>query len=447
MGHKIWLAVFIFFLMCGSNLQALEICQDFLEAGNPGGWSGSLKTFDDEWTLSQSDLVDVDIWLNDAPETIITAGFYIVFDPAQVSVVSVEGYDSTTNPPGPWDVGFVSSFEVSPGHWFFSVGNFGCVTPDGNGDIILAKATFQCTSSEDTAITISTIPGFDTVVGCSGKLYDSFIAPDSITIHQVPYEFLCDDGVDNDVDGLTDCADDDCDGTIGSPTVCGLGECAGNVGTLICQDGGQVDTCNPLAGATPEDCSDGFDNDCDGLTDCDDSACAGPPCDEATVYEDAEDTTTGRWYVYDDIPAGAEIDNVFDTERQSNVIELAGSGADNGYRLTRDDGSRWYNTTQKVIEWSMKYDEYFVVYVDLETTAGHRYLTYIPDNYTNLGDGEYVQYGLGEHKRWTVACLCERSAGRPAVAQPGVAILEVNGFLIRGSGRVDDVMLLSECPR
>ncbi len=31
-------------------------------------------------------------------------------------------------------------------------------------------------------------------------------------------------------------------------------------------------------------------------------------------------------------------------------------------------------------------------------------------------------------------------------AQPGVTILEVNGFLIRGSGRVDDIRLLSVMP-
>ncbi len=46
------------------------------------------------------------------------------------------------------------------------------------------------------------------------------------------------------------------------------------------------------------------------------------------------------------LPDGAEIYNVYDDDRQSNVIELSGSGADNGYRLTKDDGSMWHNTTQ-----------------------------------------------------------------------------------------------------
>jgi hypothetical protein len=158
---------------------------DFLETGNPGGWSGSLKTFDDDWTLNQNDIVYVDIWLTDSPETTISAGFYIEFNPAQVSVVSVEGYDSTSNPPGPWDAGFTSSVEVNPGQWLLTLGNLACIAPDVDGDIILARVTFQFNVPGDTDIIIRTIPEFDTVVGCSGLLYDPLITSSTFTIHQV----------------------------------------------------------------------------------------------------------------------------------------------------------------------------------------------------------------------------------------------------------------------
>ena len=40
--------------------------------------------------------------------------------------------------------------------------------------------------------------------------------------------------------------------------------------------------------------------------------------------------------------------------------------------------------------------------------------------------------------------LCSDLQADLADAQPGVTILEVNGFLIRGSGRVDDIKLHSE---
>lgn len=82
-------------------------------------------------------------------------------------------------------------------------------------------------------------------------------------------ESSCTDGLDNDGDGLTDCADlDDCtDGAFcrAAPTtaVCGAGAC----------------TCNgvpaPLTEAT---CRDGLDNDCNGLVDCADSNCNGSNC-------------------------------------------------------------------------------------------------------------------------------------------------------------------------
>ena len=163
-----------------------------------------------------------------------------------------------------------------------------------------------------------------------------------------------------------------------------------------------------------------------------------------TVYENAEDGSTSGWEIYDDDPSGAEITNIFDEDRQSRIIHLSGSGHSNGYRLRNDDLSNWQNSSQFVIEWSMKYSEFFAVYVDVETTAGQRFITYKPVDYDGLGDGTYVYHGLGfsaidgqwhTHVRDLSADLQE--------AQPGVTILEVNGFLIRGSGSVDDIRLRS----
>lgn len=69
---------------------------------------------------------------------------------------------------------------------------------------------------------------------------------------------LCRGDVDEDEDGLVDCADPDCDGRACGPRgeLCGSGACA----------------C-PFANETH--CGDGHDDDCDGLRDCDDPDCAG----------------------------------------------------------------------------------------------------------------------------------------------------------------------------
>ena len=146
--------------------------------------------------------------------------------------------------------------------------------------------------------------------------------------------------------------------------------------------------------------------------------------------------------VYDVDPAGASVTNVFDAARRSQVIELLGTDTANGYRLRSDDGSPWSNTTHRVIEWSLAYDESFVVYVDVETTAGQRYLYYTPVDYDSLGTTRYVHHGLGSNTadgRWRT--IVRDLQADLAEAQPGATILEVNAFLVRGSGRLDDVTL------
>ena len=65
-----------------------------------------------------------------------------------------------------------------------------------------------------------------------------------------------------------------------------------------------------------------------------------------------------------------------------------------------------------------------------------------PSNQDGLGSGEYVHHGLGTAAmdgQWHT--FVSDLQADLADAQPGVTILEVNGFLIRGSGRVDDIKL------
>ena len=96
--------------------------------------------------------------------------------------------------------------------------------------------------------------------------------------YEDPAELSCDDGFDNDLDGLSDCDDPDCFGAPGlcdSETVCDDGLDNDADGDPDCFDDECAD--DPVCGPenTPERCSDGVDNDADGHTDCDDTDCMG----------------------------------------------------------------------------------------------------------------------------------------------------------------------------
>ena len=70
-----------------------------------------------------------------------------------------------------------------------------------------------------------------------------------------------------------------------------------------------------------------------------------------------------------------------------------------------------------------------------------------PAVYNNLGDGEYVGYGLGPDAmdgQWHT--FVRDLQADLEEAQPGVTILEVNRFLIRGSGMLDDIALINDVP-
>ncbi|CAA6813539.1 MAG: Parallel beta-helix repeat [uncultured Thiotrichaceae bacterium] len=161
-------------------------------------------------------------------------------------------------------------------------------------------------------------------------------------------------------------------------------------------------------------------------------------------YEDAEDSLTSRWRVYDQAPAGAVINNVFDSDKNSRVIELVGSGVSNGYMLGDLPGKQgaWNQTENFLIEWSMNFSENYLIYVVAQTEKGVRYITYMPSD-TDAGFNEpYIQYGLGttsNNGTWrTVTRHLQADLTR---YEPDNKIISVNTFLVRGTGKLDDVRM------
>jgi prepilin-type N-terminal cleavage/methylation domain-containing protein len=83
--------------------------------------------------------------------------------------------------------------------------------------------------------------------------------------------FNCNDGVDNDCDGNTDCADTDCVADASCAGVCGDSNCDAGENACNCSA-----DCGAAAISETGDtaCADGLDNDCDGQIDCNDSECS-----------------------------------------------------------------------------------------------------------------------------------------------------------------------------
>jgi hypothetical protein len=177
---KLFVTGALFLSLMGNTCYAIEFCKDVLERGNPGGPSASLKTWDEELIIGGPAKVDVDIWINDVPEKLITAGIYIEFDWSQMSVLSGEIYD-------PWDeeMSRIVPNPEGPGSYMVLVGNFGSVTPDRDGDIAIAKLRLDCEDDCNMQITVKTIPNFASVVGGDSSVtYDDIIEPNVFTIKE-----------------------------------------------------------------------------------------------------------------------------------------------------------------------------------------------------------------------------------------------------------------------
>ena len=204
------LAIFIFVLcvMSSPNSAAgydFMFHADFLESVNPGGWSYSLKTFEDEYILNVGSTVEFDIWVHDVPlyEGILSAALWIEYNPSEITIISVDVYDGVHGPPGPWDPGFtniVTDPYYTDAYAVYTAAFYPCALPDSDEDLIIAKVSLYSSAPGDTSITFKHIPGtFEpTLWGCDvGREY--WAIPHTITIHQ---ELL-----DSDADGIPDYED------------------------------------------------------------------------------------------------------------------------------------------------------------------------------------------------------------------------------------------------
>ena len=160
--------------------------------------------------------------------------------------------------------------------------------------------------------------------------------------------------------------------------------------------------------------------------------------------EDAENGNTTGWVIYDSAPAGASVTNTLDDALQSRVIELSGTGLSNGFRLGNLTGTQaWNDTEHSSISWRMKTSNNFAINVAVSTTNGVRYIRYDQrvDSITPTSS-IYVRRGLGPTSTNGLWQSFSRNLAQDLTdAEPDNTLLAINGFLVRGNMRIDDIEL------
>lgn len=139
---------------------------------------------------------------------------------------------------------------------------------------------------------------------------------------------VCNDSIDNDCDGIVDCADTDCTGSPDcAPPACTDADADTYFAEAGC--GTAVDCDDTNAAINPgaaEVCNDSMDNDCDGFVDCDDTDCdISPDCAAPPVCTDAD---SDGYFVEQD--CGTSIDcNDNNPDINPGVPEFCNDGIDN----------------------------------------------------------------------------------------------------------------------
>jgi ribosomal protein L28 len=167
------------------------------------------------------------------------------------------------------------------------------------------------------------------------------------------------------------------------------------------------------------------------------------------VYEDAEQGDASKWHVYDTTPSGAIIRNVYDGDKQSNVIEFSGAKTANGYRIGHNSNSnKWDQRVNKIMKWSLKFNDHFVVYISTQTKKGHRYVYYTAADKDKGLSGGYIHHGLGANiKDGTWHTFYRDIEADLKKYESDNELIAINAFLIRGSGFIDDIEIVDEMPK
>jgi len=129
-----------------------------------------------------------------------------------------------------------------------------------------------------------------------------------------------------------------------------------------------------------------------------------------------------------------------DPKTKKIVIEFQSKTSRDTYINGAKTGEKaWNNKTDKIIKWDFNFNKSFVIMVSLKTKDGYRDLVY-----TSSDDNGNLYFGLGKHiiaGTWqTITRNLEEDLHKH---EPHNEIISVNAFIIRGSGKIGKIEMLS----
>ena len=164
------------------------------------------------------------------------------------------------------------------------------------------------------------------------------------------------------------------------------------------------------------------------------------------IYENAEAGSLDKWKIYTG-DENSSIENIYDNERKSNVISFLGSNFRSQYLIGsffNNDGA-WADRKHTNIKWSMKHTSNCIIQVNVNTQKGERYIEYSDKDISIKGiDGEEIFYGLGTNSSNGQWHTYIRDVAADIIAlEPDNALLSIEGVLVLGSTKIDDLELFN----
>ncbi len=171
--------------------------------------------------------------------------------------------------------------------------------------------------------------------------------------------------------------------------------------------------------------------------------------------DDPDDPELNGWYV-GDVQGTLDVDEtnriieeVFDVDLDSNVTSFSEHPGDNYFvhgDWHNDSERSWANQKQTRIQWSSLFTSGdFRIYIEVATTDGRRILTYKPldiDEGPGQNYPEYVRFGLGSDAVDGTWKNFQRDLDADLKSfEPAVDVIQVNGFRMKGTGRIDDLRM------